>query len=70
MALKNNHIINGNFKQLDTVLTNASQFPQITEVMEAVDRIQDSMQGEQSHDHKGSSLLPKNTKRNRKKKRL
>ena len=32
-------------RQLDTVLTNASQFPQINEVMDAIDKIQDNMSG-------------------------
>jgi len=69
LALKNNDISNSDIsKQLDTVLTNASQFPQIAEVMDAVDKIQDSLQGGGDlHDRSSHIQIPKNTKRNRKK---
>lgn len=68
LALKNNRVSLADIiKQLDTVLTNASQFPQITEVMEAVDKIQDSIQGSDHHDRSMAMPIPKNTKRNRKK---
>jgi len=52
-------------KQLETVLTNASQFPQINEVIDAVDKIQDSLS---DRDHVGPSVISsKNEKRPRKK---
>lgn len=44
MVLKENKINSAEIsKQLETVLTNASQFPQITEVVDAIERLQDNI---------------------------
>lgn len=65
-SLKRNKISTEDInKQLDTVLNNASQFPQITEVMDAVDKLQDSLLGNESEPM--PLPLPKITKRTNKK---
>ncbi len=68
LALKNNKVtLTEIYKQLNIVLTNASQFPQINEVMEAVDKIQDNMFGSEHGDHSHPIQPPKQNKRANKK---
>ncbi len=68
LALKQNNVaLTDMNKQLNTVLTNASQFPQITEVMEAVEKIQDNMFGSDHNDSPAPARAPKINKRTGKK---
>ncbi len=68
LALKHNHITLADItKQLDIVLTNASQFPQINEVMDAVDKMQDNMFGSNPHDSSMNAPVSKTNKRSNKK---
>ena len=67
MILKMNKVSASDItKQLDTVLTNASQFPQITEVMDAIDKIQDNMAGNNPENLPPAAAIPKNKQQRKK----
>lgn len=50
-------------KQLDTVLTNASQFPQMTEVVDAIEKLQDNISNGDINDMPQSNPAPKHQHR-------
>lgn len=69
MVLKQNKISTDDIsKQLDTVLTNASQFPQMTEVVDAIEKLQDNISNGDINDVPQSNSAPKHQHRHKGKK--